>query len=208
MYPRRLFLISAAALISLALGQTPASATAGQSAGSFIQSLGDKVITVLKDSSLNEEQREQTFHQLFVEGFDVPSISRFTLGRFWRQATPQQRSEYTQLFEDFVIRTYASRFGQYSGQQFELKDVRQEPSGDSMVQSVISQPNGPPVRIDWRVRGSNGNYKIVDVVVEGYSMAITQRQEFASVIENGGGKVETLIAALRTKVQQANRASH
>ena len=74
---------------------------------------------------------------------------------------------------------------------------------DSMVTTQIVRPNGPPVNVSWRVRKSGSDYKIIDVVVENVSMGVTQRQEFASVIEQNGGRVDGLIQALRQKVGRA-----
>jgi phospholipid transport system substrate-binding protein len=76
--------------------------------------------------------------------------------------------------------------------------------GHAGLQSQIALPNGsqPPVKVVWRVSGSNNNYKVTDVMVEGVSMAVTQRQEFASVIQRGGGQIDPLLKLLRDKVGQ------
>jgi phospholipid transport system substrate-binding protein len=124
------------------------------------------------------------------------------LGRFWRQATDQQKAEFRKLFEDYVVKSYANRLSQYSGETLSIKETRPSEEGEVLVTSQIDRPNGPPVRIDWRCRAEGENYKIIDVVVEGISMAITQRQEFASVIQNSGGNVQALIDQLRAKTAQ------
>ncbi len=206
MYSRRLFLLALTALPALAASPAPALAAATD-AGAFVKSLGDQVINTLKNTSLSQTQREQTFRQLFDQGFDVPEISRFALGRFWRQATPQQRTQYQSLFEEFIVRTYAARFSGYSGQTFSVTGSQPGQNGEVTVRSSINRPDGPPVRVDWQVRKEGSQYKIVDVVVEGVSMVITQRQEFASVIQNGGGNVATLLTQLRQKIDQMKAGS-
>lgn len=201
MYSRRLFLLSASALAILAFTRRPARAEAAN-AGAFVKNLGDQVVGALKDKSMSEAQRTASFRRLFDLGFDVPEISRFVLGRFWRQATPAQRTDYQKLFEEFIVLTYAARFSGYSGETFAVLGTRPGEDGTEMVRSEIHRPDGPPVRVDWKVTHKGGQYKIVDVVVEGVSMAITQRQEFASVIQNGGNGVAGLITLLRRKVAQ------
>jgi phospholipid transport system substrate-binding protein len=171
-------------------------------ADALIRSLGGDAIRLLSDKTLDPPRRESEFRRLLVQSFDVDVISRFVLGRFWRQATDQQKAEFRQLFEDYVVKAYATRLSQYSGETLSIKETRPSEEGEVMVASQIDRPNGPPVRIDWRCRAEGGNYKITDVVVEGISMAITQRQEFGSVIQNSGGNVQALIDQLRAKTAQ------
>lgn len=168
----------------------------------FIRSLGSRAVDVLKDKNITPAQRQERFAAMFVENFDVPAIGMFVLGRFANRATDAQKAEYLRLFEGFIVRNYAQKLGQYSGETFAVRDSRVE-NNQSVVFSEIMRPSGPPVRVDWRLRDANGELKIVDVVIEGVSMSITHRSEFASVITNGGGNVDALINALR---RQASRA--
>lgn len=170
----------------------------------FIESLGEETIRAITQPDVPEDARLSEFERLFRRGFDVNTISRFVLGRYWRRATPQQRKEYQTLFADFIVTTYASRFRQYSGETLSVDGERKASQRDTIVSSEIVAPQGPPIRVDWRVRTKNDDHKIVDVIVEGVSMAITQRDEFASVIRRGGGDIEALISELREKSQSSN----
>ena len=165
----------------------------------FIESLGEETIGAITNPDVSEDLRLTEFERLFSKGFDVNTISRFVLGRYWRRATPQQREEYQALFAEFIVHTYASRFRQYSGEKLSVDGERVASKRDTIVSSQINTPDGPAVRVDWRVRTKGHDHKIVDVIVEGVSMAITQRDEFASVIRRGGGGIETLISKLRQK---------
>ena len=169
----------------------------------FIESLGEETIGAITKSDVSDDSRHTEFERLFRKGFDVNTISRFVLGRYWRRATPQQQEEYQALFADFIVRTYASRFRQYSGQTLAVDGERVANKRDTIVSSQINTPDGPAVRVDWRVRTKGDGHKIVDVVVEGVSMAITQRDEFASVIRRGDGEIEALISELRQKALPA-----
>ncbi len=204
MLTRRLFLVCAALLAVSSWVARPASAqTADPGAVSFIQTLGNEAVATFSDKSLSRDQAVQRFRTLLYRGFDVPYIGRWVLGRYWNQATPQQHDEYQKLFERLIVKTYADRFVEYSGETFRITGSRPEGETDSMVTTQIVRPNGPPVNVDWRVRKRDGQYKIIDVMVEGVSMGVTQRQEFASVIQQNGNRVDGLIQALRNKVGQA-----
>jgi phospholipid transport system substrate-binding protein len=189
-------------LIVLA-GALPGAARAANDPTGFIADLGARAINVLTSTS-SETERERQFRGLFEEGFDVNEIARFVLGPYWRTATDAQRAEFIKLFENYVVHAYTVRFNAYAGQQ--LKVVGARPEGDNawVVQSQIALPNSnqPPVRVDWRVTKHGDTYKIADVTVEGVSMALTQRQEFASVIQRNGGQLEALLKVLREKTGQ------
>ncbi len=184
-----IFLLAASHAVVAADNRTP---------DEFIRAVGQEAITSLTGKELTDKQRQEGFRTILVRTFEVPLIARFTLGRFWRRASEQQQKEFVRLFEDFVVQAYAARFKDYSGHTFTVGKVREIDERDSYVQSTLALKDGRNIAVLWRVRGKS-DPKIIDVVVEGVSMAITQRDEFASIINQKGGKVEGLIAALREK---------
>jgi phospholipid transport system substrate-binding protein len=185
-------------LLVFGVCKTPASWAASGSADDFIRQVGNEAIQSLTDKTLNEEQRKDKFREILNRTFRVRLLARFTLGRYWRQATEEQRKEYVSLFEEFVVLAYATRFKDYSGEDFRVGAVRDINARDKLVNSKLVLKDGTAIPVHWRVRGGDG-YKIIDVLVEGVSMAITQRDEFAAIIQQRGGKVEGLLAALRKK---------
>ncbi len=189
----------AAATLAVMLILAPAAAD-GPGPEDFIRALANQALELLAKGDLTAPDRRREFRRLFVKSFDVDTIGRFVLGRYWRRASPAERTEYRKLFEDYVVFTYAARLSQYSGQTLVVKSSRRDDSRDSVVHSVIKSPDGPPVRVDWRVRRRGDEHVIVDVVVEGVSMALTQRSEFASVVRNAGGRVSALLDRLREQV--------
>ena len=167
----------------------------------FIADLGDKAIRTLADTSVGDASRSMQFRTLFLEGFDVKTLGRYAIGRYWRKASKEQRGEYLRLFTDFIVSTYANRFGQYSGEKLDVTGERAVKGKDTIVQSQIVRPEGAPVRVDWRVRLRKSGFKVIDIIVEGVSMAITQREEFASVIRRHGGNIDGLISELKSKTK-------
>jgi phospholipid transport system substrate-binding protein len=171
----------------------------GQDPAQFINEMGQKALAALTSKSSSSAELQQRFRTLLNANFDVPTIARYALGRYWNVATPQQQQEYRQLFEDQIVDAYATRFREYTGEQFKVTTSRQE-GNDTVVSSQIIRPaGGPPIDVDWRVRHGSQGLRIIDVAVSGVSMARTQQQEFAAVIERNGGNVDALIQALRSK---------
>ncbi len=166
----------------------------------FLSAFINDAVDVLANEELSEEQRILEFRRLFNEGLDVDVISRFVLGRYWKVATPAERQEYRSIFEDYVMAVYARRIGAVTKVEVEIGKARPLTNRGAIISSQIIRKNGEPVDLEWRLRRTENSWRIVDVVVIGVSMAITQRSEFASVISNNGGKVEALLKILRDKI--------
>ena len=188
----RLTVLSALLLAMVSI----APARAADAPAAFIQNLGNQAIAVLSNPNESPATRKQTFARLFNQNFDVATIGRFVLGRYWRSTTPQQQQQYLQTFQEYVVSIYNDRFSQYSGEKFQVTGS----DGNIVHSQVIRSNGGPPINIDWRLTQAGGGYKIVDVVVENLSMSVTQRDEFASVIDRNGGNVQALIDILKQKI--------
>lgn len=206
MIARRAFLAGTATLLVAALAGLPGlggpGAAAAADPGEFIRSLGDQALAQLVGPDITKSERTDRFRKLLVANFDVPAIGKTVLGRYWKTATPDQQQEYLKLFEDFLVGNYAQRFGQYAGETFTIAGVRDDGDHLHTVQTLIARPNAQNARLDWLMRDDGDSYKILDLKIEGISMSETHRSEFASVIQNSGGKVAGLIDALRKKAAQ------
>jgi len=173
--------------------------------GKFIQTLGDKAIGVIANKNISVDQRSDRFRALLQESFDLMTIGRFVIGRSWNAASPAQQQDYMKLFEALVIKTYGNRLTLYTGEGFSVTGVRQESEKDSIVNSQITHPDGStPTTIDWRVRNRNGKLGVIDVVVEGVSLSVTQRQEYAAVIQSNGGQIDGLLDTMRQQLKGGN----
>ena len=197
---RRLFFVAVClCAIGILLPSRPAAAA---DPAAVVTSLGNEALKVL-GKNVDPNLRVARFRQLFSADFDVPGIARFVLGRYWRVATPAQQQEFLKLFTDYIALAYSNRLAEYSGETLRVTGSRPAPDGE-LVSSQIVRANGqPPAGVEWLLTPQNGAYKISDVIVEGVSMAVTQRSEFASVIQRNGGQVEGLITALRQKTEGA-----
>src|SRR5690348_1377489 len=179
------------------------SARAASDPAGFINGLVREALVSLGDRQLSPAARDSKFRTLLEQNFDVPRISRFVLGRYWKDASEQDRQRFQKLFQDYVVRAYAARFTQYTAgakDQFKVTGTRAENEATSIVTSQILRDKGPPIRVDWRVHSDKGQLKITDVDVEGVSMALAQREEFASVIQRNGGNVAGLNQSLAQRL--------
>ena len=198
---RRSFLTGTLILLAgTVASQSPAAAAADPTA--LVSSLGSRALEVLGKGT-SESQRVARFRELLREDFDIPGIARFVLGRYWNTASEEERREFVKLFEEYVAQAYATRLAEYAGEKFKVTGSRPEGDG-AIVSSQILRPAGSaPIKVDWRLTGRNGIYKISDVAVDGISMAVTQRSEFASVIQHNGGQLQGLITMMREKTAGA-----
>ena len=198
--------VALAALVGLGAPRPAVAAGPGDPA-IFVREFSVQAIGVLADHGLSGEHRERAFRELLTAGFDVKAISRFVLGRYWRKATEAERAEFTGLFEDLIVATYSKKFLDYSGQTLKVEAIREENEKMASVASRIRRQGGEPIRIEWRLLRRGGSWRIVDVVVEGMSMVLSQRSEYASVIKADGGKIEGLLVKLRAKTARLSSGS-
>lgn len=202
------------AAIALAFGLAVAAPTArasdvAEEARAFVQTLADRVVAVAKNAGdLPADSVRAEFRALLSEGFDVPVIAQFVVGRFWRGATEDERAEFLRLFETMIVETYASQLTAYAGQAVSVVDSRVDSPKIAVVTTALERAEGEPFRLGWRVRTVD-EMRIVDVIVEGVSLAQTQRAEYASVMKNNGGLggLNALIAEKIAETEAARAAS-
>lgn len=165
----------------------------------FVRSLGQRAIALLSDESLAAAERKRVFRELLIDRFDMPSIGRLVMARYWRRMTDAQRDLFGPLFEDFIVATYSRRLDAYSGEQLTVGRARKAGKKVTAVGSRVTRGQGQPVDVDWMLRRKDGRWYVIDVVIEGISMVISQRSEFATVIGQRGG-IDGLIENLRTRI--------
>ena len=193
-----------AVAITGAVFAVPARAAEGTPA-SFMQALATDALAVLSDETLDQNSRSRAFRQILRSRFDLPTISRFVLGRYWGRADAEEQEEFVQLFEDYLVAVYGRRLGHYVNHGLQFTGQRLSgANGDiegAVVHSRIDLGNGPGVKLDWRLIRHEDGWQVIDILVEGVSLAMAQRSEFASVIRGGGGRVSGLLGKLRKKTQ-------
>ena len=157
-------------------------------------------IDTLTNKSITQTEKEEQFGELFDTNFDVPSISRFVLGKYWKQASLDQKKKFITAFRNYIVKTYSSRFNEYSGETLQLVNFENESNPKIfLVHTVLEREDAPMIKVDWRIGRKKDKFVILDIIIEGISLAITQRSEFVSVIDQNEGSIDQLIRLLKEK---------
>lgn len=159
-----------------------------QEAEAFVKELATNALNTLNDTTLTQEERDTNFRSLLRQGFDLDYIGRLVLGRFGRKATNAEMKEFKVIFPEYVLKIYAGRLNQFGDETLEIGGTKPAGKKDIFVQSKVVRKDGPPLSADWRVRRVKGEFKIIDLKVEGISMVLTQRDEFSGKISRVGMK--------------------
>ena len=174
--------------------------TAQSDPGAYVIEITKNAINTLTDESIDQKKKETKFGELFDKNFDIPSISRFVLGKYWKQASLDQKKQFIKAFRNYVVKTYSSRFNEYSGEQLKLINFENESNPKIfIVHTALEREDAPPIIVDWRIGKKKNNFVILDIIIEGISLAITQRSEFVSVIDQNEGNIDQLISILKEK---------
>jgi phospholipid transport system substrate-binding protein len=199
---RRLLVAALSALLALSSAPRPGACAAAGDANEFMNELWNRTVDVLA-KKIPPAERLARFRQLFRADFDGPAIARFVLGRYWRSASEEERQEFLKLFEDYVVYVYGTRLSELNGETFRLRSSRSDGDGTIVSTDVFTAGANAPIKVDWRLIAENGAFKITDVIIEGISLMVTQRSEFASVIQRHGGQIGGLLALMREKTSLA-----
>ena len=173
---------------------------AGDRASAFIKATGVKLVAAINAAG-PIAQRRQVVAGIIDSDVDVDSVARFCLGRFWRTATPAQQQQYLSLFRNMLVANISLKLGEYQGVRFTVGATQDRDEGE-IVSTVIARPNNAPTNIQWLVANATTAPKIIDVIAEGTSLRLTQRDDYASFLSQHGNSVDALLGAIRQQVTQ------
>ena len=189
-----------AAIFFLAI--TASAAAADKDPGDFLVALSQRAIAELSDQGIGDAERQEHFSDLLEANFDMRAIGRFVIGVYARRASPEDQTAFLAAFKDILAQRFLPYFRDYRGEAFTVDEVRADPTNPklSLVISNITLSNGNDLPVGWRIRRANGSFKIIDVVAEGVSLAITFRSEYTAVLKRSNGDLRGLTTALETKL--------
>lgn len=175
-------------------------AAAAVPAAKFVDSLGQRVISVLRDERLDRAARLERLTRIVDEATDLDLVARLVLGRYWREASEAQRKEYVALFRALILKTLADRLESYGGEVYEILGAQPVDDRDTIVSTRILRPGGTPIAVDWRIREQSGRLLLIDIVAEGVSMVVTQRSEVAEIVGRSG--IAGLLDEMRRRLER------
>ena len=164
----------------------------------FIQSVVNRAAKTLS-GNLTKDERIEKLKDIARETVDINGIGRYTLGSYKNEITDNQMVEYKILFREYFLKSFASRLAEYSNPEIEVISKKKLNKNYTMVSSVlVSTEQRPEVKIDWRVSTKNPeNLLIMNLIIEGLSLARTQKEEFSSIIQSNDGDINALFATLK-----------
>jgi phospholipid transport system substrate-binding protein len=169
-------------------------------AAAFVKMTGDRLVAVVNGPGSTSAKRSQ-MTQIISTDVDVDGIGRFCLGRYWRQATPEQQKQYLTLFHEVLVTNITSKLGEYKGVTFTMGRARPQ-DDEAVVSTTVVRQNNAPTAVDWIIANPTSQPKIIDVVAEGTSLRLTQRQDYASYLAHNNNNVDALIAAMKNQISQ------
>ena len=164
----------------------------------FVQSVVNRAAKTL-GGNLTKVERIEKLKDIARETVDINAIGRYTLGSYRKELTESQMIEYKVLFQEYFLKSFASRLAEYSNPEIEVISKKKLNKNYTMVSSIlVSTEQRPEVKIDWRVSTKNpDNLLIMNLVIEGLSLARTQKEEFASIIQSNDGDINALFTTLK-----------
>ncbi len=166
-----------------------------ETAATFIEALGVEVQAI----QATAPPRRAALRDLIRGGFDLDLTSQLVLGKFWGRATPKQRTAFKDLFAQYLLNAYARQLDAYRIETLAVVASKRVGANDFLIQTSIAR-DGDTAHAVWRVRAQGGEYRIIDVLIDGFSLALTQRSEFASVIGREG--FDGMLTVLRARVAE------
>tara|TARA_B100000787_G_scaffold85599_1_gene63154 strand:+ start:144 stop:725 length:582 start_codon:yes stop_codon:yes gene_type:complete len=168
----------------------------------FIQSTVNRASEAL-NSNFSKEEKIEKLKEIASDTVDIDGIGRYTLGSYKNQITDSQMTEYKNLFRQYFLKSFSSRLAEYSNPEIEVTSKKKLNKNYTMVTSIlVSTKQRPEVKIDWRVSTKNpDNPLIMNLIIEGLSLARTQKEEFSSIIQSNDGDINALFFTLKKFIQ-------
>jgi len=188
-------------LVLIVVSVAAGAATGTDDARQFVDSVGKRVLDVVNASGGSGDQKQKQLQQMFVETVDIPWMGQFVLGPTWQKATPEQRDRYLQAYREYLLAHYTTNFADYTGANYTITDVKSEEDGRVTINMQIkTSDQSQDTLAGYRLRKDDkGQFRIIDIIVEGVSLITTQRSEFSAVVQRGS--IDTLITELANKKQ-------
>ena len=198
MLTRRTLLACSVATAAVLALHPAAWAQAAPEATRFVEEFGSALVSII-DGPGSYDAKKRQLQPVVERSTDVDGIARFCLGRFWITATPQQQTEYLQLFHTVLMTNIFGKLGEFQGVTFAPTTTVQR-DRDFLVGTLIKRPNQQPNNVQWDVTYINGEPKIVDVIAEGVSIRQTQRSDYAAYMSRNGNNVDALLKAMQGQI--------
>ena len=169
----------------------------------FVTELVNEAISKLADKNLTKVEKEQFIEKIALENVDIDALALYTLGELRKTSEKQDVKNYQIVFEKYFLKSLTSRLSDYSTSIFEVVSSDKKSSNYTIISSVVIPKDGTPkIKIDWRIYTKNPEKPLIrDLIVEGLSLARTQKEEFSSILSSNNNDINILISKLEEFVK-------
>ncbi len=170
----------------------------------FVNELVNDAISLLSDKSTTKEKKEDFIETIALENVDINALGLYTLGELRKSSNKEDIIKYQDVFEKYFLKSLTSRLVDYSSSKFEIIGAEQKSANYTIVSSkIIPEDGNPEIKIDWRIYTKNPEKPLIrDLIVEGLSLARTQKEEFASILSSNNNDIMILISKLQEFVSK------
>lgn len=186
-------------VLSVSIGGRAMAETGADQATAFMGRAALELTNVVNGSGSLAE-KSAALRVIIDRAVDVAAVARFSLGRFWHTATAQQQKDYVDLFHKVLVTNITGKVGDYQGVSITVAHSTAREDGIA-VTSNVSRPGNAPSRVDWLVSAESGAPRIIDVIAEGTSLRLTQRNDYSAFLVRNNNSVQALIDALRLQIE-------
>ena len=173
-----------------------------QGAENFVKNVTEDGIENIINANIPQAEKDKRFEKLFNNALDLDFIGQFVLGRYWRTSTPAQREAFIEAYRKLNIQTWSKRFDEFKGRNFVFTGTTPSNTKNQIfVNSEVPMEQGAPAKVVWRVEEKGNSYKVVDIIIENVSLAITARNEYSAYIKKAPNGVDDLIKDLQNKTK-------
>ena len=164
----------------------------------FVNELVNEAIKTLSDKNLNKDQKSEFIEKVALENVDINALGLYTLGELRKSSNESDILKYKVSFEKYFLKTLTSRLSDYSSSKFEILGEDKKSANYTIVNSKVEPADGgPEIKIDWRIYTKNPEKPLIrDLIVEGLSLARTQKEEFSSILSSNNNDIKILILKL------------
>jgi phospholipid transport system substrate-binding protein len=174
----------------------PAPAMPQETPRQIVEETVAQVLEVLRQE-LPKEERRARLEEIVVGRFDFRTMSRLVLAKNWKKFSDAQQQEFVEAYKTYLANSYGARLDRYSGEEVEVIGERREERGDVTIKTRVLGGEYDGALVDYRMRGNDGPWLVIDVIIEGISLVSNYRDQFKEVLSNGGP--ENLLAKLKEK---------
>ena len=170
-------------VLGICMTLTMSAHAANISATTFVSNVVDDIIHNVLETEDPQEVKAAAFEERVLKAIDTQAIAKTVLAQYWKTATPKEKDDFIQAFKDMAVKATSEKFNLYTGQKMQFFSERPAQGKNQVFVDSAVETEDKPIQVIWRVREKDGQYRIIDIVIEGVSMTLSYRNEYTSYLQ-------------------------